>query len=544
MAMGRRVWVWGGVAVGVVVVGLVAAGLLMNADAYRGRIEDALTQSLGRKVTLGHLSASVLSGSLVAEAPEVADDPAFSSTPFLTAKEIKIGVEMMPLVLRHELHITGFTIDAPKIVLVRAADGTWNYSSLGGAQNKTAAVPEANNPLPNLTVNKIDITDGTVEWGMRPATAAPREYTGVTVSLENFSFAGPFQFKLSAKLPGDGTLDVKGDAGPIAQGDASLTPVTADVELKHADLAAAGLVDAGAGVGGVADLSAKLVSNGQTAQLQGTLKLTRVVLAKNGTPADRPVEAEFVLNHDLKALTGTVTNASVKVGKAALTATGTYSVSGSVPAVQLKVVGQDMPVDDLAAFVPALGVTLPAGSRLEGGTLALDLAVSGPVGSPVVAGPVKVAGVRLAGFDLGEKLSGIGALTGAKTGPSTTVEVLSSTVHYGPDGIRTDAVDAVVAGLGSATGGGTISPAGALDYRLAVKLGGGVGSMATGAVGLVSGVLGSGGSAKGGIPVKIGGTTTNPTFAPDMGAMEGEVVQKPSEAGKVLGKTLGGLLGR
>ena len=88
----------------------------------------------------------------------------------------------------------------------------------------------------------------------------------------------------------------------------------ADVELKHADLAATGLVDADAGVGGVADLSAKLVSNGNTAQLQGTLKLTRVRLAKNGTPADLAVEAEFALNHDLKALTGTVTNASVKVG--------------------------------------------------------------------------------------------------------------------------------------------------------------------------------------------------------------------------------------
>ena len=128
---------------------------------------------------------------------------------------------MMPLVLRHELHITGFTIESPKIVLIRAADGTWNYSSLGG-NNPTRASKTGTNGapsvLPDLTVNKIDITDGTVEWGMRPATAAPREYTGVTVSLENFSFTGPFQFQLSAKLPGDGTLDVKGDAGPIAQG--------------------------------------------------------------------------------------------------------------------------------------------------------------------------------------------------------------------------------------------------------------------------------------------------------------------------------------
>ena len=65
--------------------------------------------ALGRKVTLGHISLSLLTGSLVAENISIADDPAFSATPFLEAKELRIGVELGPLIFQpfgpdHDLH--------------------------------------------------------------------------------------------------------------------------------------------------------------------------------------------------------------------------------------------------------------------------------------------------------------------------------------------------------------------------------------------------------------------------------------------------------
>ena len=539
----RRAWIWIGAAAAAVAAGLIAVSLLVNADRYRGQIEAALTKALGRQVTLGQLDASVLSGSLVATSPSIADDPAFESGPFVTAKEIKIGVELVPLLLRHELHITGFTIAGPKIVLLRAPNGRWNYSSLGGPAQAEQTKPAAPGVLPNLTVNKIDIEDGTVTVGTAPATGPQRQYTDLNASLKNFSFTGPFSFTLSGKLPGDGSLTVSGDAGPVAQGDASLTPATAQVELKSADLAAAGLVDAGAGVGGVADLSAKLVSNGQTAQVQGTATLTRLRLAKNGTPSPKPVDVRFQVSEDLRAMTGTIQQADVQVGKATLAATGTFATQGNATTARLQVNGQAMPIDDLESFLPSLGIELPAGTRLEGGTLDVGLSVSGPMDAPVADGQVKVANTQLTGFDLESRLKSVAALTGTNTGQTTTVQVLSSKVHYGPDGIRTDGIDAVVTGLGSATGSGTISPAGALDYRMTVTLSSGVGAVATRAMGLLSGALGEG-AAKGGIPVRIGGTTSDPRFAPDLGAMTEGVAGKPEQAGKALGKKLGGLFGR
>ncbi|HEY4379099.1 MAG TPA: DUF748 domain-containing protein [Acidobacteriaceae bacterium] len=547
MVMGKRVWVIAGGAAAVVVAGALALGALVNADSYRGRIESALTDALGRPVQLGHLDASIFSGSLVASSPSIADDPAFSHDPFLTAKEIRIGVEMGPLVLHHTLHITGFTIEKPKIALIRADDGTWNYSSLGGktpTRDDKAAANDAPSVLPDLTVGHIEIKDGTLTLGSRPATGAPHEYTDLNVSLENFSFAGPFSFKLSGKLPGDGTLDVHGDAGPIGQGDASLTPLTAEIALKHADLGATGLIDPGAGVGGLADLDAKIVSDGKTARLDGTLNLTHLRLAKNGTPTEKPVAAEFSVNHDLRGLAGQVSNTTLHIGKAALTVAGGYATRGNTITTQLKVNGQGMPVDDLESFLPALGVMLPSGSRLQGGTLGVALDVSGPVSAPVVNGPVHVENTQLAGFNLGQKLSSVAALTGAKTGSATTVQTLSSAVHYGPDGIRTDNLNAVVTGAGAATGSGSISPTGALDYHVTVKLSG-VGAVATDAVEMLAGRLGGAGAGVqgGGIPLTIGGTTSNPTFAPDMSKMAGGVLQKKTLTTNPLGK-LSGLFGR
>src|SRR5207302_2986318 len=89
-------------------IALLLVSHLLNADTYRGQIESALSDSLGRKVQLGHLDFSLFSGSLVATAPSIADDPVFSDQPFLTAKDIHIGLDTAAYLFHKQLHITGF----------------------------------------------------------------------------------------------------------------------------------------------------------------------------------------------------------------------------------------------------------------------------------------------------------------------------------------------------------------------------------------------------------------------------------------------------
>src|ERR1700745_2697979 len=83
--------------VALVLLAALAIPMFLNADAFRTRIETALTTSLGRKVTMGKLDLSVITGNLVAENATIADDPAFGAQPFLQASKVKIGIKMVPL---------------------------------------------------------------------------------------------------------------------------------------------------------------------------------------------------------------------------------------------------------------------------------------------------------------------------------------------------------------------------------------------------------------------------------------------------------------
>jgi AsmA protein len=545
MIKSKRTWILLASLAVVLLAALLVVPRLLDADTYRGRIEAALSTSLGRNVRLGHLSFSPFSGSLVALTPSIADDPGFSAQPFLTAEDIRIGIDTGAFVLRRELHIRSVAIDQPKIILLRAENGTWNYSTMGG-QKKSAPVPaNTNASLQNLTVNSIDIKDGTLTVGALPAHGQPRIYTDLNVSARNVSPTSSFPFTVTGKLPAGGTLEITGNAGPISQQDASLTPVTAQVSLKRADLVAAGFVEPSQGIAGIADLDTKLVSNGQAVQANGKLHLTQLRLAKNGSPSTQPVDLNFALNQDLRQLAGKITNATLQIGKAALAMTGTYQTRGNTPTVQAHVVGQNMPIDELVAFLPSLGVQLPPKSRLQGGTLTTTLDITGPVSAPVVTGPVRIANTQLAGFDLGQKLASIQSLTGAKTGSTTTIQTLSTDLRYGPDGTQTNNLATVVTGLGSASGGGAVSAAGALNYHLIVKPDvAGVGGMATQALALIPGQYGSAitQTTRNGIPVTIAGTTSNPTFTPDMSKLASGALPQKNQPSTSLGNVLGGLI--
>ena len=127
----------------VLIVALVALPFLINVNSFRPRIESELTTALGRKVTVGNLSLSIFSGSLGADDIAIADDPAFSNTPFIRAKSLGVGVEVMPLIFSKTLHVTDLTLKQPEVALVRAKSGKWNFSSLGGN------TPQQKQPAPS-----------------------------------------------------------------------------------------------------------------------------------------------------------------------------------------------------------------------------------------------------------------------------------------------------------------------------------------------------------------------------------------------------------
>ena len=675
---------------------VISIPLFLNADSFRTRIESSLSTSLGRRVTLGKLDLSVLAGSLVAENATLSDDPAFSSQPFLQASKVKIGIEMIPLIVSREIHITGFDLDSPKITLLRAASGKWNYSTIGSAQQNPSANKESSSLVPNLTVGHVSVTNGEVTVGIQPAPGVPptprHTYDKLNIEAKDFSFQKSFPFTVSAHLPADGTVTLTGNAGPINAQDASLTPFTnhlvakhidpvatgffdsttgisgmidaidlqatwngqqlhvanllvdtpkltlvrdnkptaaappptpdsnnmlstftadhlqikngeikitsagqttpaiyqqvnaeltgvsptaaspfklsakipgggsltgdgtggplnqanaastpanAHIAITHLDLATSGVVAPDAGISGIADVDLRALSDGKNLNANVSSRVQSLRVAKNGSPSAKPVDIQLTLAQSLQSLAGQIQKGAITIGKAIINVDGTYQTTGSNTAVNLKVSSNDASIDELEAFLPSVGVHLPTGSRLQGGTLTTNLNVTGSVANPIISGPVRVNNTSLAGFDLGSKLGPLGSLAGIKPGSATVIQSLSANVVINSGNVRTDNVSVIVPSLGSATGAGTISAAGALNYNVILKLTsvanvlGGKSGSASGAGGIAGQLMGmipggaagsvignyAGAALRNGVPVAIGGTTSNPTFTPNMGGI-------------------------
>ena len=196
-----------------------------------------------------------------------------------------------------------------------------------------------------------------------------------------------------------------------------------------------------------------------------------------------------------------------------------------------------MSVDELEAMLPALGVVLPSGSKLKGGTLSADLAISGPLDKLVIAGPVRMSNTKLAGFDMGSKLGALSAFSGkAPSSPDTTIQNASLNARIAPEMTTADAINVTIPSLGVVTGAGTISPAGALDFRMTADL-------QTARSEARAERTGRGGD-KGGVSFKIQGTTSNPTFVPDVGSMAGSAAKGALQKSVSEKTGLGGILGK
>src|SRR5438874_9628740 len=236
-----------GIVIVVLVVIVLALPFLINVNDFRPRVESELTNALGRKVSIGNLSLSLWSGSLAADDIAIADDPAFGNTPFIRAKSLDVGVEMMPLIFSKTLHITDLTLTQPQVTLLRARSGRWNFSTIGKAAPQTNAAPAKQAAAPastekssspaesnsdqsfqqNLSVGKLSIKDGVVSIGDTSNASKARVYKNVNVTVRNFAFSSQFPFTLSADLPGGGTVKLDGNAGPINPSDAAATPLQA-----------------------------------------------------------------------------------------------------------------------------------------------------------------------------------------------------------------------------------------------------------------------------------------------------------------------------
>ncbi|MGA8221816.1 MAG: AsmA family protein [Candidatus Acidiferrales bacterium] len=539
----------GGVIVVLLIIVLILP-MLIDVNQFKPKIETQLNTALGRKVDIGNISLAIFSGGVAIENLVISDDPAFSKTAFLTAKKLTVGVDLLPLIFSKRLAVRSFTIVEPEVSLWRSSAGVWNYGSLASGGGDSKGKPKGDVPSgpTDLSVDKLEISNGKVTVGTIGSRAKPLVYQEVNLGASDLSYTTQFPFKFSAKDPANGAVKLEGKAGPIDKADTTQTPMNAKIDVAHLDLgASSGFLDPASGIGGLIDFNGDVVSDGHQLTSKGAVKADKLKLKPNGSPAKVTVNVDYAVEYDLKRGTGILKQGDVHIGKALARLSGTFSTTGEEATLQMKMNGQGMPVPDLEGMLPAVGVTLPPGASLQSGTLETNLAISGPVNRLVITGPVNLSNGKLTGFSFGSKLGALSSIPGlgaVSKSPDTEIQTLSMNLRMDGEGIHAQNLNVVAPSIGTVTGDANVSASGQLDCKMNVKLTGG------GGAGAVMTKIGAGGG-KGGIPFKIEGTTSNPIFVPDVAGLAGSMakgtVGDVAGAGVAGGKAVGavgGLFGK
>ncbi len=524
-------------AVAVIALVLIVGGvwLFVDANQFRPLLESELTRALGRQVKVGDLKLALFSGGIAASDVTVADDPAFSSGNFVQARSLAVAVQLMPLVFSRQVNVTGLTIEQPRITLAQLASGKWNFSSIGAAASapKPATAQAGRNSL-RLSANRITVSNGQVT--VRRAHSPAQVFDAVNVEVRDFAPDASVPFSLTAHMAGGGEASLHGKAGPINSADAASTPVEAAVAVKHLDLVAAGFMKRSSGFGGLLSVDANGSSDGHALRASGHIKADGLKLLPHAHPAGRSVQFDFAVTHDLEKRAGSMSRGDIRIGAARARLSGSWTLRGDDALLAMRLDGENMPIPELEAMLPALDIVLPAGSSLQGGSAHAALALQGPTDGLITSGTVGLNSTRLAGFDLGSRMKTVARIAGIKTSPDTDIQTFSANVRVAPEGKSVQNIILIAPTIGDLTGGGTVSPERALDFRMLVNLH---------TSGVVMALAGQRGDTQ--VPFHIGGTSSAPTFTPDLkGVMGAEVntVMKSDQAAKSAVGMVEGIFGK
>ena len=499
----RRFFLIAGAILLLLLVTAAALPFVIDPNRFRPLLESELSQALGRDVKLGDLKLSILSGSVTASDLAISDDPAYSRSPFVKAKSLAIGVEVWPLIASRKLHVTGVTIDQPAIALLQSPAGDWNFSSLGGKSKEKTPEPAASGPKSDLdlSVKLIRITGGRFSLGHTGTRSKPLVLQDVNIEVKDFAAASQFPFTLQAKVAGGGTIHLDGKAGPIQAANTAASPLSASLKIDGLDLVGSGLTQTAPALGGIVSLDGTGQSDGQTAHINGKLKADKLKLAKEGTPAKKPVQFDFALDHNLRRHTGRLRKGDIRIGSAPASLTGTYADQGEITTLHMDLDGPKMAVSELTEMLPAMAIVLPRGSSLQGGTASAKISMEGPLNRLVTTGALSLDNTKLANFDMGRKLAFAQALAGIQPTSDTEIQTLGASIRMATDGIQVDNMRFIVPAIGNLEGGGTVSPSNELAFRM------------TATVRNVN------------VPFLIAGTSSDPSFRPDVKGIATEGVK-------------------
>lgn len=187
---------------------LVAPGLI-PAETYKGRIEAAASQALGRQVTISNdISVRIFPTTAFAVNDlAIANEEGFEGDTLVRVKSANIGVKLFPL-LSQSVEIDRFILTEPAINLMRNADGSvnWNLAHAGADAKPETARDTTGSAPRNLALGDVRVIDGRATYRDRVG--------GKTYALEDIDLRVVLK-SLDEPLEVDGDLVFQGEPSVV-----------------------------------------------------------------------------------------------------------------------------------------------------------------------------------------------------------------------------------------------------------------------------------------------------------------------------------------
>ncbi len=196
-----------------------------DANRYKPLITQRIEEEIGREVIVGdiRLNLSFQRGAELDIANvSVADDPGFSSEPFLTIRFLHLGLDLTAFLRERKVIITDAVLKAPKVTIIRDSKGRFNIEDFSTRAKREGEEKISRRTFPlhrdvrlfplvsraeaaetalDFFVKTVQLKGGVVQYVDRTLSpAANIPVTDIELILNDFKFDELFPFTLRASL--------------------------------------------------------------------------------------------------------------------------------------------------------------------------------------------------------------------------------------------------------------------------------------------------------------------------------------------------------
>jgi len=126
------------------------------------------------------------------------------------------------------------SLQRPSVELVKDAQGTWNFSTVGAGQKSAPSQDKQ-----HFSLGELAVQDGQVAVTDQQARKQRTVYDHIDLTLTGLAQDTPFSVDASVHFPGQGAEEIRlqGKGGPVHQPDPATTPFHGTLDLRGVGIA-------------------------------------------------------------------------------------------------------------------------------------------------------------------------------------------------------------------------------------------------------------------------------------------------------------------